>query len=472
VANRVIIYILFNIIASVLIGLGYKEGVLLSSINTIGFILIFARRYGTNSYAFIFGLGYVLYGYISPLTDVYDSKFSFFGYYDFKTFEFIVVNNLAGIGLVLGTVLKIPNKPNAKLYFPKNTINYAILFALFATVGEVSNILRAGGFGLVSLGKAIYQDQLSSLFLTAPSILFANISFSFFGFYLSREEKKNVYKIIFYFVAIVGILVLFLLLGRRGALIQFVIAFVLSYRVDKKVIKISFTSIVVLLIGLSLSSFIFATRGMIGSGLQNQNLKIFTNYLLKDKRFLENFYKGLNPAYSEFAAPLLNYSVHRNKNKLKSFNSYGGTYLNGVINDPFPRWFFINGKEPSISTKFRDTYFNSLGKRSRIAGTAFSSILEAYLNFGIIGIFFVYFVFGILLNIIEYFRRNSNFYIFYLVILGTFGGTALRFHRSHIGLPIGILFFNIVVVFIIAVILSFFFNFNIFFRKIGGKMKS
>jgi len=465
VSNKYIIYIFFNVVSSFLIGYWSEIGAFLAFFNALLLVDIFTKRYGVNSYAFIFVLGYFLYGYIAPITAINDEKFSFFSYTNFRTSEFIIVNNLAGLGLVVASLLKHNDENNNKLSFTSETIWYAIGFALIASFGEIVNIIRAGGFSLIGSGKAVYQDAVSSLFLTIPSIFFGNIASCFFAFYLSREGKKSVYKIVLFALTISIIVILFLAIGRRGALVQFFLAFLLSYNINKKIRKISFIAIIIFAIGLSASSLVFATRGMLGLAIKEGKTGILIDYVKKDKRFRESFYKGLNPAYSEFAAPLLNYSIHRNKQHTDFYKPYGVSYFNAIFVDPYPRWLLPYKKPQSISLKFRDSYFKGLGKKSRIAGSAFSSILESYLNFGYFGVLFMYFIFGLALNMIEYLRRNSTFYIAYLILIGTTAGTALRFHRSPLASTTGNFMYNIVVLAIFAFFLLFFFNLKLFFSK-------
>src|SRR5690606_41874594 len=81
---------------------------------------------------------------------------------------------------------------------------------------------------------------------------------------------------------------------------------------------------------------------------------------------------SLYPARNEFGAPFGN---------IKTYILYGGsglrwgeTYLIGFA-EPIPRFIWPN-KPKTVTYEFRDTFFPNWAERGRIAGTAYSSILE------------------------------------------------------------------------------------------------
>jgi oligosaccharide repeat unit polymerase len=71
---------------------------------------------------------------------------------------------------------------------------------------------------------------------------------------------------------------------------------------------------------------------------------------------------------------------------------FGRSYVDGLT-IPIPRLIWPE-KPVSVTYQFRDEYFPAERERGTIAGTGFSSILEAYMNFGVAGIVAVYLLLG------------------------------------------------------------------------------
>ena len=112
--------------------------------------------------------------------------------------------------------------------------------------------------------------------------------------------------------------------------------------------------------------------------------------------------QALNPSTNEFGVGFANFNelyVSENYEFL-----FGKSYLQGFL-ITFPSFIYIGEKPQQITYVFRDTYFYSESLRSSIAGTGFSSILEAYWNFGFPGVLFMYIIFGYIIqgNIINEF---------------------------------------------------------------------
>ena len=71
---------------------------------------------------------------------------------------------------------------------------------------------------------------------------------------------------------------------------------------------------------------------------------------------------------------------------------YGESYVKGLL-ITIPSFLYPWEKPQQITYEFRDKYFAEEAKRSSIAGTAFSSIMESYWNFGYVGIVIMYIIF-------------------------------------------------------------------------------
>ena len=109
---------------------------------------------------------------------------------------------------------------------------------------------------------------------------------------------------------------------------------------------------------------------------------------------------------------------------------FGETYLRGLV-IWIPSFMCIGEKPQQITYEFRDSYFPSEAKRSSIAGTAFSSILEAYWNFGYLGVFVIYFIVAYLLQKLDLYWKNYSEFSFLLYIL--ISPFLISFHRSALG---------------------------------------
>jgi len=145
-----------------------------------------------------------------------------------------------------------------------------------------------------------------------------------------------------------------------------------------------------------------------------------------------NNLEAQKPAANEFGSPFGNFNTHL---LLRELNEprYGETYLTGLT-IPIPRFIWAD-KPQSITYEFRDTYFSDWAERGAIAGTAFSSLLEAYINFGKAGVAVVYFIVALAMGALERARLRSKslaFAVFYLTLIPE----AITFHRSSLGMPL------------------------------------
>lgn len=109
---------------------------------------------------------------------------------------------------------------------------------------------------------------------------------------------------------------------------------------------------------------------------------------------------------------------------------YGETYVKGLLLC-VPSFLYPGEKPQQITYEFRDKYFASEASRSSIAGTAFSSIMEAQWNFGYIGIVIMYIIYGYTIKHIENKIKYKN--IFNAVIYLCIAPCIIRFHRSALG---------------------------------------
>ena len=104
------------------------------------------------------------------------------------------------------------------------------------------------------------------------------------------------------------------------------------------------------------------------------------------------------------------------------------------ILDPIPRLIWPD-KPQTTWVDFRDTFFPEYAQLGATGGTGYSSVLEAYVNFGTIGVLIVYLLLGLVMGCLEIARQRSKslmFSLFYLLMLPV----AMLFHRTSMGNPI------------------------------------
>lgn len=345
---------------------------------------------------------------------------------------------IATLGFSLGILavrLAQPQAGTARYLraFPYRTV--ATWCILAASLGELSNMIRAGGLSTLFAGKAVYQAATSDLILTVPSLLFAQTAFVFLGLYYGRARvnktdqsegkspHKKPYVLVFTTLA-APLLSIHLILGQRLELGTYLLSFLLGYfyqsplvRVPKKWVVMGFTLYVFF-------ASLFAFRWVIPLLFTGQ----FTSLGLQHEALVPFFVEALNPASSEFGCAFGNYNLLVTSGYELQ---YGATYFKSLAG-MIPAFLYPGQKPPSPVHEFRDQFFPHLALRSRIAGTAFSSIMEARMNFGAVGVFIVYSVFGAFFTLSEMFkhRTQSPYLAAFYCSLGYF---AMIVHRSGIG---------------------------------------
>ena len=167
-------------------------------------------------------------------------------------------------------------------------------------------------------------------------------------------------------------------------------------------------------------SFLYANRAIVG--LLQTNPQLFFEKAFSSERIVS----ALNPGSNEFGAAYGNFNRFITSGDYEF--KYGETYLRGLVL-PIPTFLYPGEKPKQITYIFRDRYFASEAKRSAIAGTGFSAILEAYWNFGYIGILIMYCIYGLLISTLEKKKYSSNIlspiiYIYSSSVLISFSRTA------------------------------------------------
>jgi oligosaccharide repeat unit polymerase len=296
---------------------------------------------------------------------------------------------------------------------------------------ELVNFLRVGGFKTLFAGKAAYQSAVSELTGTLPSIEIMLLSVALLGllFSISKVRSRKIWTsyLIFWLILSLPVILNLIVLGRRGPLLSLFIVFIVGCFYFKPLTSVKFKWIVVVLILYLVMGLLYGIRAQAGYVLTSKDWGILTTRITK----LEFWAVSLNPASNEFGAPFGNFNTYilSRTSELR----FGETYLTGLT-IPIPRFIWLN-KPRSITYEFRDTYFPDWAMRGAIAGTAYSSILEAYVNFGTVGVPIFYFSLVLIIGWLEKVRLQKEslaFSIFYLTLLPK----AISFHRSSFEMPL------------------------------------
>lgn len=391
-----------------------------------------------NNITSFFLLFFALYTY-SPVLTVFfavDTRNLFAQATTESSCSYIALSTMALYAFSLPFIMKIPVRSiNKERLFKskKKFTRYAFLFVSIATLGELLNMYRAGGVGLLKQGKAVYQAKVGELFITIPSTFLLQVALFYLGLRLYITYEGRYFGIIKskMFIAnimlLIPILMIYLSLGFRSPLLGMALAFTMGFTYFICIRLINKRILLLLFLGYSSLAILFGIRGQLKLLFLSGDWGVFKEYVIDNKAYLKYY----NPANNEFGASYMNYiKYHQTKERTPLL--LGLSYLEGFL-IAVPGGILPFEKPQSIGYRFRDLYFSDYKKNSRIAGTGFSSIMEAEWNFGILGPFFVYLFLGLLVWMLEFFRNRYRFLflfpLFYTMILPL----TQAFHRSSSG---------------------------------------
>jgi len=430
-----IVFIFITLFASIitfefnLVGTG-----LTLSIISFALLLSFTKnQYGINSYLFLFLVFFALYGFSAPVTFVL-GDFVFMKITNFPIQAFLLQQVYAMLGMSL--IIVFTKNTNLELrnigfgFIEHNFYKIAIYLAFFSSVLELINFLRVGNFQTLFLGKAVYQSKVSSLLFTLPSKVLLEMGVLFLGLSLNKLNlrKNNKIKLIFRFVLYAApILSLIIFLGQRGTLISIGLIFFMSYTYGVTLKKIKKSIILLIVGGYVLLTALFFFRSFFSASARMDSTSILKSRIESISENLLYF----NPAYTEFGATMANFAMYYKYDN--NCDYYGSTYLKGLLL-PIPTFMipFVDQKPKQITYEFRDRFFPQEADRGRIAGTGFSSILEAYMNFGKYGVLWMYAIFIFILIRLEKLKYRINSLSFVILFLAMTPITQ-SFHRSAFG---------------------------------------
>ncbi len=344
----------------------------------------------------------------------------------FFTNPWLIDGATALLGYGWGCYLVIASWNRSAIYPLRTPVDASAIakwLVLFAVLGEGINLWRAGGITTLLAGKAVYQAAVADLGLTVPTTTIATLGFAFLG--LTYSSTFSVKKHSQLQVMLLGLPLLgaHLFLGQRQSLATYLLTFLLGYSYRNPLKRLRWKWFLWVFFVYSLFSFLFAFRWAFPLWLKGSAVNVTSDMIAQQTLH------AMNPATNEFGAPFGNYTTLRQSGDHDL--QFGATYLRGLAT-VIPGFLYPGEKPPSITYEFRDRFFPAEALRSRIAGTAFSSILEARLNFGDVGPGIVYFLMGSFLILMELIklRCSSMWFAAFYCTLAEF---AIRVHRSDTG---------------------------------------
>ena len=435
-----IILLLFALLLS--LGEAYWFSIGFAVIST--FLFFIRNRYVQNQYislSVIFFLFSALYGISGPISLLMGNSSSIVS-------DEILWNNMkyylvafycSSIAFIIGTIVYDQfSKSDFKSFddvIDNETVDIkriktgAIIAAILSTAFEIINILRAGGMALLFLDKGQYQSITANMALTLPSGTMYSICGIFLGMYIGIQKKlcdPHYKKTSLLIILILSPYIVFnVILGMRGALVSILLTSIISYSIFCPIKKISFKLIFLILLVYIIMVIIFTNRGIVS--LLKKDPDTFWNLFFT----LDRYKNGLNPGNSEFGAPFFNFCIFYDKYGMETDYLLGKSYIVGLVVF-IPSFLYYGNKPQQITYQFRDEFFPSLGLKSQITGTGFSSLLEAYWNWSWLGIIVVYFIIGIILNLLDA-QKNKTRTIWLSIASVAIAGTCMSFSRTAMG---------------------------------------
>ena len=414
-----------------------------------GGALLVAGRSLTGSYAnvLMIFLGFSLvYGLSGPWNALYGKGLPSLFSRPYETAAYLSHYSLAVGGMALGIVLSavLPLRGNHRDPLPIHhevLAGLAVLFAFLASLFECVNFFRVGGVSILGQGKAIYQSAVTALPYTLPSYEISLLAFGLVSLACAVSgQKKASFRPLYGYVLsfILTILPLFLItgvLGLRGPLVAWFLIVLVGITYFHPIRQLSGRFVLVLLAVYVGMSFLIATRPLISGAVLTGEVEAFFPKAFSSERI----FKFMNPGRNEFGAAFGNFSEY-----VKSGDTtlrWGKTYVTALA-VPVPSFLYPGEKPRQITYEFRDRFFPQEGTRGRIAGTAFSPVLEAYMNFGTAGVPCIYFLMGMALVFLERARnilQPSAIALIYLFMVPL----AQNFHRSSFGSVVNTVFWTI-----------------------------
>ena len=439
VDRNIIISLLFYVLAIVLSYASYYKFAIIILVFASVISLVAVKKIfgGYSNIVMLFVFFSILYGLSGPISVAFGEGLDDIFGYDFEYKTYLIVYALSQIFLLVSIFFFYQNRKSVKSVVTDDNIdlflinrnrfvNSSILLMLLGTIFKLVNLYRIGGVSMLFTRKALYQAAESSLSLTLPGNEIILLSFVCFGLYISCCKKINIrlnyFKCIMILIIYIPIFIITLLLGQRGPLLEILLVLFLSIYNFDSLTSVKIKTVITVFIIYILLVFIYANRSLVP--LLKTNPDLFFERIFDSKRIID----VINPSSNEFGCTYGNF----NKYIISGDNArlYGRSYIVGLTL-PIPSFLYPGDKPLQITYQFRNTYFPIMISRSRIASTGFSSLLEAYWNFGMFGVMFMYFIYGLLIcklnSILEKKKMFSSMLVIYISVF------VISFSRTQLG---------------------------------------
>ncbi|QKX04714.1 oligosaccharide repeat unit polymerase [Aquimarina sp. TRL1] len=377
------------------------------------------RVTGINSILFLLIVLFGLYGYSVPISVFFEADIGWHRIAKLKTwhkvddtlFSYLISNQLALLAIIVLYIFFVNRKTmDIQIHGLEKKIIYyrfALVSGYIASCSELLNFIRAGGFSTVSNGKAFYQGAVNDLVLNIPYEGFFYISISLFSMFLASTKKNfRLTYLIRYLPSILFVFFINLIIGERGTLLVSFVIFALGFSINHRIKSIKTKYIFFV----SILYILFNVLTLLREKEVKYNGAI--SFYNENK---ERLFRLMNPANTEFYASALNYRIFIDRKPENYKYKLGKTYSE-VLFAFFPTYIYPN-KPKSIIYEFRDDYFPERKKQGSTAGTGFSSLLEAYMNFGYLGAFLVYFIAVFFIIYLESNKKKNNIFIKIIYLL-------------------------------------------------------
>jgi len=368
----------------------------------------------------------------------------------FRVGEFLAALGLGTAALCVGlSVVMVLVPAGCELFKFLNREHLGSPRAGIAVIGlgsamELTNCVRAGGWRLIVLGKAVYQSQVDALVLTLPASGVVALGLAILTLSMARrpgERRPGLSggEVFMLLLAAAPILLITLALGYRGPMMEWFLVGVLGWRYFNPLPRLGTRAVGVFVALYLASGLVYSNRAIIGYGLLTGDWGRVLQLAATSERLL----LALNPAGTEFGAAFGNYSEYLNRASVEP--SLGETYVRGLAT-PIPGFLYPGKKPQQVAYEFRDRLFPGLAREGTIAGTAYSSLLESFVNFGTGGAFAVYLVVGLVLGLVDRWRWRTKSVALHLLYL-LLGVQAVAFHRSDLSSVMAGTMLSVVIVF-------------------------
>lgn len=427
-------------------------------LTSVALIAIAKSTIGNYSNMLVVFIGFfILYGLSGPMDAIWGTTRHYLFSEPSETDCFLMHYALAAIGLGLGITMawRFPGRskdfksvPRFPKVNPVLLFKLAVVFAFLSSLMEAINFFRVGGVAILGQGKAVYQSEVAALFLTLPSgevsiLAFGLIAISLGWILKDRDLAKGIIKryLILFCLVLAPLLLITVVLGARGLLVAWFLILLVGITYFCPIRRLTLKIITIGVIVYLCMGFLFANRAIITTAVSSGDW-----HIIYERAFsVEHLVANLNPGKNEFGAAFWNFNEYVSKGPHSM--RLGETYITGLLT-PIPSFMYPGEKPQQITYVFRDEFFPSEAERGAIAGTGFSSMLEAYMNFGSLGVFVVYFLVGRLMMLLEWLRLRTysiSYPVFYLMILPL----CQSFHRSSFGVVFGHVFHVVVLLIIV-----------------------